>query len=130
MGHRQERAIGAAIVPLFSGRNRGSRLCCTIETINSEGKDVAIQVLQHSINIAPYPFSDDPLSRMERNGVMFELGDPELELVDWDTNIYAQVGTATLDARKVAELIDLTFVKLLACDDSSYAITISTEDLG
>src|ERR1700757_126043 len=119
MGHRQERAIGAAIVPIFSRRNSG-RLCCTIETINSEGKDVAIQVLQDSINIAPYPFADDPLSRMERNGVMHELGDPELELVDWDTNIYAQVGTATLDARQVAELIDLTFVKLLACDDADY----------
>ncbi len=129
MGHRQERATGAAIVPILSGRNRG-RLCCTIETVNSEGKDVAIQVLQRSINIAPYPFSDDPLSRMERNGVMRRLGDPELELVDWDTNIHAQVGTATLDAEKIAELIDLTFVKLLACDDTNYAITTSTEDLG
>jgi hypothetical protein len=129
MGRRQERAIGAALVPLFSGRSR-RLLCCTIETVNSEGKDVAIQVLPHSIKISPYPFSDDPLSRMERNGVMHELGDPELELVDWDTNIYAQVGTGALDARKVAELIDLTFVKLLACDDASYAITISTEDLG
>ena len=128
MGYRQERAIGAAIVPIFSGGNRG-HLCCTIETINSEGKDVAIQVLQRSINIAPYPFSDDPLSRMERNGVMYELGDPELELLDWDTNIYAQVGIGALDARKIAELIDLTFVKLLACDDASYTVTISTENL-
>ena len=129
MGRRQEKAIGAAIVPILSARN-GGWLCCTIETVNSEGKDVAIQVLQNSINIAPYPFSEDPLSRMERNGVMRELGDPELELVDWDTNIYAQVGTDALDARKVAELVDLTFVKLLACDDASYAITVSTEDLG
>jgi hypothetical protein len=61
---------------------------------------------------------------------MQELGDPDLELVDWDTNIYAQVGTGALDARKVAELVDLTFVKLLECDDASYAITVSTEDLG
>jgi hypothetical protein len=129
MGLRQEKAIGAAIIPVLSSRSR-HRLCCTIETINSEGQDVAIQVLHDSINIAPYPFSEDPLSRMERNGVMLELGDPELELVDWDTNIYAQVGTAALDARKVAELVDLTFVKLLACDDASYAITVSTEDLG
>jgi hypothetical protein len=30
----------------------------------------------------------------------------------------------------VAVLVDLTFVKLLACDDASYAITVSTEDLG
>jgi hypothetical protein len=129
MGLRQEKAIGAAIGPVLSGRNRGW-LCCTIETVNSEGKDVAIQVLQNSINIAPYPFSEDPLSRMERDGVMLELGDPDLILVDWDTNIYAQVGTDALDARKVAELVDLTFVKLLACDDASYAITVSTEDLG
>ena len=129
MGHRQERAIGAAIVPILSRRNRG-RLCCTIETVNSEGKDVAIQVLQHSINIAPYPFSEEPLSRLERNGVMQELGDPDLSLVDWDTNIYAQVGTDALDAHKVAELVDLTFVKLLACDDANYAIRVSTEDLG
>jgi hypothetical protein len=129
MGQRQERAIGAAIVPILSGR-RGGRMCCTIETVNSEGKDVAIQVLRNSINIAPYPFSEDPLSRMERNGVMQELGDPDLKLVDWDTNIYAQVGIDALDAREVAELVDLTFVKLLACDDSDYAITVSTEDLG
>ena len=31
---------------------------------------------------------------------------------------------------KAAELIDLTFVKLLDCDDTDYAITTSTEDLG
>ncbi len=129
MGQRQERAIGMAILPVFSDRNRGW-LCCTIETINRDGKDVAIQVLHDSINIAPYPFSEDPLSRMERDGVMIELGEPELELVDWDTNIYAQVGTAALDARKVAELVDLTFVKLLACDDASYSIWGATEDLG
>ena len=129
MGLRQEKAIGAAIIPVLRGRSQ-RHLCCTIETVNSEGQDVAIQVLHDSISIAPYPFSEDPLSRMERNGVMLELGDPELELVDWDTNIYAHVGTGALDARKVAELVDLTFVKLLACDDASYAITVSTEDLG
>ena len=128
MGHRQEKAIGEAIVPLFS--EGGAGLCCTIETVNSEGRDVAIQVLQDSINITPYPFDDDPLSCLERNGVTQQLGDPELELMDWDTNIYAQVGIGTLDAEQVAELIDLTFVKLLACDDASYAITVSTEDLG
>ena len=128
MGHRQEKAIGAAIVPIFSERNRGT-LCCTIETVNAEGQDVAIQVMLDSINIAPYPFREQPLSRLERNGVMRELGDPELELVDWDTNVHAQVGTGALDARKVAELVDLTFVKLLACDDASYAITVLTEDL-
>ena len=129
MGQRQEKAIGAAIGAIFSERNGGG-LCCTIETVNADGQDVAIQVMQHSINIAPYPFSEEPLSRLERNGVMPRLGDPELELVDWDTNIYAQVGTGALDARKVAELVDLTFVKLLSCDDASYAITASTEDLG
>ena len=129
MGHRQERAIGAAIRSILNSRS-SARLCCTIETVNSEGKDVAIQVLQDSINIAPYPFSEEPLSRLERNGVMQELGDPDLELVDWDTNVHAQVGTGALDAGKVAELVDLTFVKLLACDDASYAITVSTEDLG
>ena len=129
MGQRQEKAIGVAIVPILSGRNSG-RLCCTIETVKSEGKDVAIQVLQNSINIAPYPFSEEPLCRLERNGVMQELGDPDLKLVDWDSNIYAQVGIVALDAREVAELVDLTFVKLLACDDADYAITVSTEDLG
>ena len=129
MGLRQEKAIGAAIVPIFSARNRGW-LCCTIETVNAQGQDVAIQVLLGSINIAPWPFSEEPLSRLERDGVTIELGDPELELVDWDTNVHAQVGTSALDARKIAELVDLTFVKLLECDDASYAITVSTEDLG
>ena len=49
--------------------------------------------------------------------------------VSGTTPFAADLG-AYLDARKIAELIDLTFVKLLACDDASYAITTSTEDLG
>ena len=53
--------------------------------------------------LAPYPFSEDPLSRMERNGVMRELGDPELILVDWDTNIYAQVGQNTHASAKIVQ---------------------------
>ena len=41
MGLRQEKAIGAAIVPILSARNRGW-LCCTIETVNAQGQDVTI----------------------------------------------------------------------------------------
>ena len=39
MGQRQERAIGAAIIAVMGSRSRG-HLCCTIETVNSEGQDV------------------------------------------------------------------------------------------
>src|SRR5260370_1405719 len=63
MGHRQEIAIGAAIVPIFSARNSGT-LCCTIETVNAEGQDVAIQVMHDSINIAPHPFYRPPPTRL------------------------------------------------------------------
>jgi len=93
MGYRQEKAIGAAIVAIFSERNSGT-LCCTIETVNAEGQDVAIQVMQDSINIAPYPFGEEPLSRLERNGVCANSATPSSS---WST------GTPTSTPRSAPE---------------------------
>jgi hypothetical protein len=129
MGLRQEQAIAAAIAPIFADDNGGG-LCCTLDTVNLDGVDVSIQVMQDSINIAPYPYREEPLTRMALAGVLTELDDPVLEVVDWDANAFATVGTSSLDAREVAELVDLTFVKLLSCDDASYTISATTEDLG
>ena len=129
MGLQQQRAIAKAIKPIFDAENGGG-LCCTLETVNDDGVDVSIQVMQDSINIAPYPYHEEPLTRMALNGVLRKLDDPVLEVVDWDANAFATVGTSALGAEEVAELVDLTFVKLLSCDDESYAINATTEDLG
>jgi hypothetical protein len=130
MSLRQEEEIRAAIARVFSNENEGG-LCCTIETVNADGKDVSIQVMQDSINISPYLYADDPVTRLQLNGVLDELDDePEFETVDWDANAFATVGIGAMDMDDVAELVDLVFVKVLACDDAAYAVKATTEDLG
>jgi len=129
MGLKQQEAINAAIAEVYGEENEGG-LCCTIETVNGDGQDVSVQVMQDSINISPYPFEDDPLTRFELTGLLQDLDEPELETVDWDANIFATIGTAELEAEEVAELVDLVFVKILACEDKTYEIKASTEDLG
>jgi len=129
MGLKQEEEIRIAIAGIFSEENEGG-LCCTIETVNADGQDVSVQVMQDSINISPYPFTDDPVTRLQLSGVLEELEDPELETVDWDANAFATVGTGDLEDSQVAELVDLVFVKLLGCDSTTYDIKAETEDLG
>lgn len=129
MALRQEEEIKAAITKIFSDENEGM-LCCTLETENADGQDVSIQVMQDSINISPYPFSDDPVTRLETSGVLEDLDEPELETVDWDAHAFATVGIGDLEVDEVAELVDLVFVKLLSCDNAAYTIEATTEDLG
>lgn len=128
MALKQETEIRAAIARIFSDENEGG-LCCTLKTVNSSGQDVSIQVMQDSINIAPYPFTEEPLVALESNGVIAELDDPELEVVEWDANAYATVGIGEMDQDDVAVLVDLVFVKLLTCD-AGYVVEATTEDLG
>lgn len=130
VAQQQRDAIGEAIREVMEAP-AGSTLCCTIEAVNAEGQDVAIQVMQNSLSISPYAFEDDPVNRLEISGAMGELGeDTELELIDWDPGSHAVVGFSGLDMGDVALLVDQAFVKILACDDADYAPVGSTEDLG
>ena len=129
MAQRQVEAIVAAIADIYGAPNEGGMLCCTLEAVNSDGTDVSIQVMADSINISPYPYSEEPLTRLELSGALEELEDMELELVDWDANAFATVGTAGNEPVDVASLVDETFTKMLGCD-AGYEPRATTEDLG
>ncbi len=129
MAQRQVEAIVAAIADIYGMPNESGMLCCTLEAVNAGGTDVSIQVTADSINIAPYPYSEEPLTRLELSGALEELGDMELELVDWDANTFATVGTSGNEPANVARLVDETFTKVLGCDVGNVP-QASTEDLG
>lgn len=129
MAQRQVEAIVAAIADIYGLPNESGMLCCTFEAVNAGGADVSIQVMADSINISPYPYSEEPLTRLELSGALEELEDMELELVDWDANAFATVGTAGNEPADVARLVDETFTKVLGCD-AGYEPKHSTEDFG
>ena len=129
MAQRQVDVIVAAIADIYGAPNESGMLCCTLEAVNSGGEDVSIQVMADSINISPYPFAEEPLTRLELSGAMEGLEDMELELVDWDANAFATVGTAGNEPVDVARLVDETFTKVLGCAEG-YEPTATTEDLG
>ena len=79
MGERQAKIIEADIAEIFDEDSEGENLCCTIEAGTAGGEDVTVQVTSDSLNISPYLFSDDPLSRLEENGV---LADVDCEVAD------------------------------------------------
>ena len=127
MAQRQLEAIVAAIADIYGVPNKSGMLCCTMEAVNAGGTDVSIQVMADSINISPYPYSEEPLTRLELSGALEELED--MELVDWDANAFATVGAAGNEPMDVARLVDETFTKVLGCD-AGYEPRATTEDLG
>ncbi|NDH63847.1 MAG: hypothetical protein EBY18_19885 [Alphaproteobacteria bacterium] len=129
MPQRQLEVITAALADIYGAPNESGMLCCTLEAVNAGGSDVSIQVMADSISISPYPYAEEPLTRLELNGALETLEDMDLELVDWDANAFATVGTAGNEPADVARLVDETFTKVLGCD-ASYAPRASTEDLG
>ena len=124
----QMNSITAAIVDIYGEKNEGGMLCCTLETVNTDGLDVSIQVMAGSISLTPYPYAEDPLTRLELSGALETLGHLQLDLVDWDANAFATVGTSGNDPAEIACLIDQTFRKMLRCPPD-YALKVSTEDL-
>lgn len=129
MGHQQQLAIVEAIADLMTAGEKGETLCCTLDTHNGEGTEVSVQVMQGSINIAPYAYSDDPLERLETCGALEDLEDLDLEVVDWEAGTYATIGIDGLELAEVAQLVDKVFIKLLGCEEN-YSPSASTEDLG
>ena len=118
MPQRQLEVITAALADIYGAPNESGMLCCTLEAVNAGGSDVSIQVMADSISISPYPYAEEPLTRLELNGALETLEDMDLELVDWDANAFATVGTAGNEPADVARLVDETFTKVLGCDAS------------
>jgi hypothetical protein len=106
MGQKQRDAIAEAVDEVMTDDDDDSGLCFT-----------------------PYVHSDEPLARLQACGATKGL-DADLELLDWGAGVFATVGIDELDDADVAQLIDQVFVRLLGCDDASYQISASTEDLG
>ncbi|HLG46144.1 MAG TPA: hypothetical protein VKY24_07885 [Reyranella sp.] len=130
MAQSQRDAIAEAIDEVMSAEEDDAEgLCCTIEATNAQGESVTIQVMQDSLNISPYPSTDEPLSQLAACGAI-EGFEAELEVVDWNPGVYATLGIDGLDTEQVAQLIDQVFVQLLGCDEENYTITATTEDLG
>lgn len=128
MAEHQVGAIARAIADIYGARNGGGTLCCTLEAVNADGMDVSIQVTADSVNLAPYPHADEPLSRLELSGALEGIDDMPLELIDWDANAFATIGTLGNDPAEIARLIDRIFVKVLACTPT-YPFKASIEDL-
>ena len=130
MAQTQRDAIAEAIDEVMTADGDDAEgLCCTIEATNARGESVTIQVMQDSLNISPYGFTEEPLGQLEASGATEGL-EAELELVDWNPGVYATLGINGLEARQVARLVDQVFVNLLGCDEANYQITAATEDLG
>ena len=129
MGQLQQLAIIEAIAELMTSGEKGATLCCTLDTHDAEGNEVSVQVMQDSINITPYAYSDDPLERLETCGALEDLEDLDLEVVDWEADGYATIGMDGAPLAEVAELVDKVFRKLLGCP-ADYSPSASTEDMG
>ena len=130
MGQTQRDAIAEAIDEVMTADDDDAEsLCCTIEATASGGETVTIQVMQDSLNISPYGFTDEPLSQLAACGATEGL-DTELEVIDWNPGVYATLGIDGLEPEQVAQLVDQVFVQLLGCDEENYKISASTEDLG
>lgn len=129
MSRVQVGAIATAIADIYGEKNEGGMLCCTLDVVNADGIDVSIQVMAESINLAPYPHTDEPLTRLQLSGALATLEDLELELVDWDANAFATVGTGGNSPQNIARLVDETFVKVMGCSPD-YTFRASTEDFG
>jgi hypothetical protein len=130
MGQRQQEAIATAITELMTSGESGEMLCCTLEAQSASGEAVAIQVMQDSVNITPYPHDDDPLNRLEQCGATEGVDNVDLELVDWEAGKFATIGIDELEVADVARLVDQIFTRLLGCNDSTYFPTANVEDLG
>lgn len=122
-------AITAAIADIYGEKNEGGMLCCTLDAVNTDGIDVSIQVMAETINLAPYPHADEPLTRLQISGALEALENMELELVDWDANAFATVGTGGNDPADIARLVDEAFTKVMGCAPD-YTFKASTEDFG
>jgi hypothetical protein len=100
-------------------------LCCTLEANTLSGSEVWIQAMPGTVNMA-YPFTGEPLDLLRQRGVRTP---PDIYLVEWAAGEYATFGFGDISARDHASFVDQLFVKVLGCDDTSYALRIVVEPL-
>jgi hypothetical protein len=122
MGQKQQDAIVAAITGVMTSDDDDAMPCCTLEF-----GEVSVQVLQDSVNIAPYPSDQEPLDHLEECGATEGI---DVDLVDWEPGKFATIGIEDLEVEEVALLVDRIFTRLLGCDDETYMPTATVEDLG
>ena len=84
-----------------------------------------IQTLPGNINMT-YPFNEDPLVLLRRQGVRLPADSYPIE---WAAGEYATFGFGNIPARDHAFLIDQLFVKVLGCDDETYKVKVAIEAL-
>ncbi len=99
--------------------------CCTLEAMTLSGSEVWIQVMPGTINMA-YPFTEEPLELLHRQGIR---SPSDIYLVEWAAGEYATFGFGDISPREHAFFVDQLFVKILGCDDASYQLKTSIEQL-
>jgi hypothetical protein len=99
--------------------------CCTLEAMTLLGSEVWIQVMPGTVNMA-YPFTEEPLDLLRRQGVR---SPSDIYLVEWAAGEYATFGFGDISVRDHASFVDQLFVKVLGCDDASYQLKASIEQL-
>jgi hypothetical protein len=99
--------------------------CCTLEAMTLLGSEVWIQVMPGTVNMA-YPFTEEPLDLLRRQGVR---SPSDIYLVEWAAGEYATFGFGDISPRDHATFVDRLFVKVLGCDDASYQLKTSIEQL-
>jgi hypothetical protein len=99
--------------------------CCTLEAATLSGSQLWIQVMPGTVNMA-YPFIDEPLELLRRQGVR---SPSDIYLVEWVAGEYATFGFSDISPRDHAFFVDQLFVKVLGCDDASYELRKSIEQM-
>lgn len=128
MGAGQMEAIERGIADAYKGISDPldpPGVCCTFETRNTADEEVWIQVIAGSVNMM-YPFDDEPFERLRTTGVRRP---QNLDMIDWVANSYATFDVDDVSVRDQAFLVDQLFTKVLGCDDGSYEVAASFEDL-
>ena len=77
-----------AVYEGIAGADDAPTSCCTLETMTPSGSEVWIEALPGTVNMA-YPFDEEPLELMSREGVR---SPPGLYPVEWAAGEYATLG--------------------------------------
>jgi hypothetical protein len=109
----------------ISGPDDLPTLSCTLESKTPSGAEVWIQVWPETVNMG-YPFTREPLEFLRNQCVD---SPPGLYLVEWSANEYATVGFDGISPREHASFVDQLFVRVLGCDDASYAFAVTIEEM-
>lgn len=99
--------------------------CCTLEAMTLSSSEVWIQVMPGTVNMA-YPSTEEPLELLHRQGVR---SPADIYLVEWAAGEYATFGFGNISPKEHALFVDQLFVKILGCDDASYQLKTSIEQL-